>query len=66
MAKWLITIGVISVVLGLLWPLITKLGLGDLPGDVRVERKGFSFFLPITTCVVVSVVISVLLWIFRR
>ena len=66
MAKWLITIGVICVALGLLWPLITKLGLGELPGDMRVERKGYSFFFPITTCIVVSIVISVLLWIFRR
>ena len=66
MAKWLITIGVVCVALGLLWPLLTKLGLGELPGDVRVERKGYSFFFPITTCIVVSIVISVLLWIFRR
>ena len=66
MAKWLITIGVICIALGLMWPLLTKLGLGSLPGDIRMERKDYSFFFPITTCIIVSIVISVLLWIFRR
>lgn len=66
MAKWLITIGVICIALGLLWPLIVKLGLGNLPGDIHVERKDYSFYFPIATCIVVSIVISVLLWIFRR
>ena len=66
MAKWLITIGVICVALGLLWPLLAKLGLGELPGDIRVDRKDYSFYFPVTTCIIVSIVISVLLWIFRR
>ena len=66
MAKWLITIGVILVALGVLWPLLAKLGLGHLPGDIRVERKGFTFYFPLTTSIVVSIVISVILWIFRR
>lgn len=66
MAKWLITIGVVLVALGVLWPLLAKLGLGHLPGDIRVERKGFTFYFPLTTSIVVSIVISVILWIFRR
>jgi hypothetical protein len=66
MAKWLITVGVILVVLGFAWPLITKLGLGHLPGDIRIERKDFTFYFPIVTCIIVSVVISIILWIFRR
>ena len=40
MAKWLITLGIVLVVLGLAWPLLAKLGLGSLPGDIRYERKG--------------------------
>jgi hypothetical protein len=40
MAKWLITIGIILLVVGIAWPLLAKLGLGSLPGDVRLERKG--------------------------
>lgn len=66
MAKWLITIGVVLVLLGLLWPLLAKLGLGSLPGDIKVERKGFTFYFPLTTSIIVSIVISIILWIFRR
>ncbi|HSF46991.1 MAG TPA: DUF2905 domain-containing protein [Burkholderiales bacterium] len=66
MAKWLITIGIILVVLGIAWPLVQKLGLGSLPGDIRIERKGFSFYFPITTSILVSLAITLILWIFRR
>ncbi len=66
MAKWLITVGVVLVAVGVLWPLFTKLGLGNLPGDIRIERKGFTFYFPITTGILVSLVISLLLWILRR
>ena len=66
MIKWLIILGLILIVLGLAWPLLSKLGLGNLPGDIRIERRGFTFYFPITTCIIVSLVISVILWIFRR
>jgi hypothetical protein len=66
MAKWLITIGIILVVLGLAWPLLAKLGLGSLPGDIKLERKGFTFYFPITTSILISLVITLIVWIFRR
>lgn len=66
MAKWLITIGIVLVALGLAWPLLAKLGLGSLPGDIKLERKGFTFYFPITTSILVSLVITLILWIFRR
>lgn len=66
MAKWLITVGIILVVLGLAWPLLAKLGLGSLPGDVKLERRGFTFYFPITTSILISLVITLILWIFRR
>lgn len=66
MAKWLITIGIILVVLGLAWPLLAKLGLGSLPGDIKLERKGFTFYFPLTTSILISLVITLILWIFRR
>ena len=66
MTKWLITIGIVLVVLGLAWPLLAKLGLGSLPGDIRYERRGFTFYFPITTSILVSLVITLILWIFRR
>jgi len=66
MSKWLITAGVILVALGVLWPLVAKLGLGSLPGDIRIERKGFTFYFPLTSSIIVSLVITLVLWIFRR
>jgi len=66
MAKWLITLGIVFLVLGLAWPLVSKFGLGQLPGDIRIERKGFTFYFPITSGIVVSLLITLVLWIFRR
>ena len=66
MARFLIIAGVMLVVLGLAWPLIGKLGLGRLPGDIHIEREGFSFYLPITTGLIVSAVISLVLWLLRK
>jgi len=66
MSKWLITIGLVLLALGVLWPWLTKLGLGSLPGDIKFERKGFTFYFPLTTSIVVSLVITLILWIFRR
>ena len=66
MSKWLITIGIILIALGVLWPLATKLGLGSLPGDIKIERKGFTFYFPLTSGIIVSLLVTLLLWIFRR
>jgi ribose/xylose/arabinose/galactoside ABC-type transport system permease subunit len=66
MARFLVTLGIVLVVAGLAWPLLSKLGLGRLPGDVHVERGGFTFWFPITSALVVSAAISLVLWLFRR
>ncbi len=66
MSKWLITLGLILVAAGLLWPMMSKLGLGRLAGDIVVRREGFSLYFPLMTCLVVSVVVSIIIWIFRR
>jgi hypothetical protein len=66
MAKWLVTLGVLLIVLGLVWPFLAKLGLGQLPGDIRIERKHFTFYFPVTTSLLVSLLITLILWIFRR
>jgi hypothetical protein len=65
-SRVLILIGVAIVLIGLLWPWLSKLGLGRLPGDIVVQRQGFSFYFPIVTCLIVSVVASLLFWLFRR
>ncbi|MCG5530873.1 DUF2905 domain-containing protein [Halorhodospira halochloris] len=64
--RLLIIAGLILVVIGLAWPLIGKLGLGRLPGDIAIEREGFSFYFPITTMLLLSGVLTLLFWIFRK
>jgi hypothetical protein len=66
MGRWLVLFGIALVVLGLAWPWLSKLGLGRLPGDLRIEREGFGFYFPLTTSLIVSIVLSLLLWLFRR
>jgi len=65
-SKWLIIVGLIFVAAGLLWPLMSKLGLGRLPGDIAVRREGLSLYFPLMTCLVISVIVSIVIWIFRR
>jgi Protein of unknown function (DUF2905) len=66
MQRWLITIGVTIVLIGVLWPWLTKIGLGRLPGDIRIDRDGFQFFFPITTGLIISIVLTVILWLLRK
>lgn len=66
MARWLIILGVVLVVAGLLWPWIAKLGLGRLPGDIVVERENFRLYLPVTTSLLISVALSLILWLLNR
>ncbi|MBS1262927.1 MAG: hypothetical protein MAG715_00092 [Methanonatronarchaeales archaeon] len=62
----LVLAGLLLIIAGLLWPLIPGVGLGRLPGDVVIEREGFSFYLPVTTMVLLSLAISALLWLVQR
>ncbi len=66
MSRWLIGIGVAFVVIGVLWPWLTRIGLGRLPGDIHIERDGFHFFFPITTGLLISAVVTLILWLLRR
>lgn len=62
----LIIIGITLLVAGLLWPWLSQLPLGRLPGDIVVDKPGFRFYFPLTTMIVVSIILSVLLWLFRQ
>jgi hypothetical protein len=66
MRGWLIAIGIVLVALGLLWPWLNRLGLGRLPGDIVVQRGGFGFYFPIVPCLIVSLVLSFILWLLNR
>lgn len=70
MQRLLITLGLLLLALGLLWPWLGRLGLGHLPGDVRIERPGFTFYFPLGTSILISlilsVIITIILWLWRR
>ncbi|MFP5350497.1 MAG: DUF2905 domain-containing protein [Gammaproteobacteria bacterium] len=66
MNRWLIGLGIVLLAVGLAWPWLTKLGLFRLPGDIVIERENFRFYFPLTTMIVVSVAVSLLLWLFRK
>lgn len=62
MSRLLIIFGLVLVALGLLWPWIGRLGLGHLPGDIVVERENFRLYVPLATCLLISIVLSLVLW----
>ncbi|HAZ60962.1 MAG TPA: DUF2905 domain-containing protein [Gammaproteobacteria bacterium] len=66
MARVLIIAGLALVAIGLAWPWLARLPLGRLPGDLHYQRDGVSIFLPLGTGLVLSVLLSLLLWVFRR
>ncbi|HWQ94939.1 MAG TPA: DUF2905 domain-containing protein [Gammaproteobacteria bacterium] len=66
MSRALIITGLCLVILGVLWPWLQKAGLGRLPGDIIMERNGFRLYFPITTAIIVSIVISLIFWLMRR
>lgn len=66
MQRALIVIGLAVTAAGLLWPWMSKLPLGRLPGDIRIEGESGGFYFPVVTCLVLSVVLSLLVWLFRK
>jgi hypothetical protein len=70
MRQLLITLGIVLIAVGVAWPWLARLGLGRLPGDIRIERPGFGFYFPLGSSILVSVALSLLLtliaWLWRR
>jgi hypothetical protein len=66
MARFLIVLGLVLLVAGLLWPYLTKLGLGRLPGDIVFTRGNTTIYVPIMTSIILSIVLSALLWLIGR
>jgi hypothetical protein len=66
MSRWLILFGVVLIALGLLWPLLAKSGLGRLPGDIVIERGNFRLYLPLATSLIISLLLTAVLWLINR
>lgn len=66
MQRLLLTLGLILLAAGIAWPWLSRLGLGRLPGDIALRHGNVSFYFPIVTCLVVSIVLSLLLWLLNR
>lgn len=66
MQRILIVIGLLIVVIGLTWPWLSQLPFGRLPGDIIIDRPGVKIYIPIVTMILISALISLLIWIFRQ
>lgn len=62
----LIGLGLIILITGIAWPLLSRIGLGRLPGDIIVQRGHTTFIFPLVTCLIISVVLSAMFWLFNR
>jgi hypothetical protein len=65
-SRTLIIIGITLIVVGLAWPWLARIGLGRLPGDIVIERENFRFYFPLTTAILISVVVSLIFWLLRK
>lgn len=66
MARFLIVLGLVILAAGLLWPYLSQIGLGRLPGDIVIERRNVTLYFPLMTCLVLSVLFSLVLWVVNR
>jgi hypothetical protein len=66
MARFLIVLGLAILVIGLLWPYLSKLGLGRLPGDIVIERENWTLYVPVATCLLLSLLFSLVFWVVNR
>jgi hypothetical protein len=66
MARFLIVLGLGILVVGLLWPYLSRIGLGRLPGDIVIERDNVTLYFPLMTCFLLSLLFSLVLWVVNR
>jgi len=64
--RFFIILGSIFLIIGLLWPILQKVGLGRLPGDIVYERDNVKFYFPIVTSIIISLLLSLFFWFFRK
>ena len=66
MARFLIVLGLVLLLAGLLWPYLSQIGLGRLPGDIVIQRENVTLYFPLMTCLLLSVLLSLVLWVVNR
>jgi hypothetical protein len=66
MTRFLVALGMMFLAAGLLWPYLSRIGLGRLPGDFVIERDNMTFYFPLMTCLLVSVLLSLVFWVLNR
>lgn len=66
MQRFLVLAGLVLLLAGIFWPWLSKLPFGRLPGDLHIEREGFSFHFPLTTSILISLFLSLILWPWRK
>jgi len=66
MSRLLILVGLLFLAAGLLWPWLSKLPFGRLPGDISIERENFGFYFPLTTSILLSLLLTLLFWLWRK
>ncbi|HEY2526511.1 MAG TPA: DUF2905 domain-containing protein [Xanthobacteraceae bacterium] len=66
MARFLIVLGLALLAVGLLWPYLSRIGLGRLPGDIVIERDNVTFYFPLMTCLLLSLLFSLIFWVVNR
>ena len=66
MQKTLIGLGIVVILLGLLWPYLVRIPFGRLPGDIIIDKPQLKIYIPVTTMILVSIVISIIIWFLRK
>jgi Protein of unknown function (DUF2905) len=66
MQRLLIGLGLVVLIVGIAWPILSRIGLGRLPGDIMIQRGSTTFYFPIITSIIISIVLSMLFWLFNR
>ena len=66
MARLLVILGLAILLIGLLWPYLTRIGFGRLPGDIVIERDNVTFYFSLMTCLLLSLLFSLIFWAVNR
>jgi uncharacterized protein HemY len=66
MRRVLIIIGIIILLAGIFWPWLIKLPIGKLPGDIIIDKPNFKVYIPITTMIIISLLLTLILWLFKK